>query len=147
MSLQARCTKNVFDLETGHLLCLEGKVYYITEQETDLFLVNESNRPQKIKSESNDSLDTFFAEHFSFIDRSKELIPVSTKETMNDVDVTICPKCGTEDTHTLNDWLGFETRQCENEACGISYELTYQTILSKVRIVKPRQSKEESELK
>ncbi|GAB6429335.1 hypothetical protein [Bacillus cereus] len=52
------------------------------------------------------------------------------------VDVTICPKCKGEDTYMVQEWLGREMRQCENEDCNSIYEVEYNLKLRKITIKK-----------
>lgn len=50
------------------------------------------------------------------------------------LDVTICPKCGNEDTYQMQEWLGREYRQCENEECKCIYIIEYDLKVRNIRI-------------
>lgn len=49
-------------------------------------------------------------------------------------DSTICPKCDSENTYQLQDWLGQEVRVCENIACKCIYTVKYKIIVESITI-------------
>lgn len=48
------------------------------------------------------------------------------------MDALKCPKCKSENTYQVQDWLGEELRECED--CGCEYTVTYKLKISKIKI-------------
>lgn len=49
-------------------------------------------------------------------------------------DGSICPKCGSENTYQIQDWLGREDRGCDNKGCECIYRVEYKTITKSITI-------------
>ena len=47
---------------------------------------------------------------------------------------TICPKCKSEDTFCINDFLEYALEYRECEECGCKYEVHYETIVKEIKI-------------
>lgn len=51
-----------------------------------------------------------------------------------ELDERVCPKCKSEETFNVNDFLefGYSVRECED--CGCSYMVYFTTIVTKIEI-------------